>query len=73
VRRWVPVSRKGRQRGGEPVGYPPSMGGGEASRWWRQPAEAYGDAVGESWRKGTRWGWARWAATFSWAEKARGP
>jgi hypothetical protein len=30
-RRWVPVSRKGRRQGGEPVGYPPPMGGVEVS------------------------------------------
>jgi hypothetical protein len=38
----VPVSRKGRRRGGEPVGYPPPMSGGEASRRWWQQAEAHG-------------------------------
>jgi hypothetical protein len=72
-RRWVLISRMGRPRSSEPVGYPPPMGGGEASRQWRQPSGAHGGGVGESWRKGTRWGWARWAAIFCWAEKAGGP
>jgi hypothetical protein len=47
-RRWVPISRNGRQRGGEPVGYPPSMGGGEASQRLLQSAGAHGGGMGES-------------------------
>jgi hypothetical protein len=41
-RRWVPVSMKRRRRGGEPVGYPPPMGGGEVSWRWRQPTGVHG-------------------------------
>jgi hypothetical protein len=49
------------------------MGGGEASRRRRELARAYGGGAGESWRKGTRWGWVRWAVAFSWAKKVGGP
>jgi hypothetical protein len=58
---WVSISKKGRRRGGEPVGYPPPMGGGEVSRRRRQPTGAHGSGAGKSWRKGMRLGWARWA------------
>jgi hypothetical protein len=69
-RRWAPVSMKGRRQGGEPVGYPPPKGGEEVRR--RQLDGVHGDGASESWRKGTRWGCARWAAAFSWAKKAGG-
>jgi hypothetical protein len=35
-------------------------------------SRAHGDDMSESWRKGTWWGWARWAMVFNMAEKVSG-